>query len=159
MTTPTPQELQQQIAGLTTALNGVVTQFVRPTAQQSLENQQSIAQLIDLLDRHAQAMVSLDERLERIAGQQEANTQAIAAAIERMTAFDGRLEDTRQLVAKNASDIAQMGARHDQMIERLGAKIDSNASQVTALAETSRTELAAIIGNSRRIDRLEQQAS
>ena len=104
-------------------------------------------------------MVSLDERLERIAGQQEANTQAIAADIERTTAFDSRLEDTRQLVAKNASDIAQMGARHDQMIESLGAKIDSNASQVTALAETSRTELAAIIGNSRRIDRLEQQAS
>lgn len=166
MTTPTPDQLQQQLAALTSTVNVLVSQFIRPNAQQAQENQQSISQIIDLLDRHAQAMISLDESLEQIAQQQQANAdqiaanaQQIAANAEAVTQFDTRLEETRQLVAKNASDIAQMGARHDQMIAALGVKIDRNAEQVAAIAEASRTQLAAIIGNGRRIDRLEQQAS
>ncbi|MEO0852425.1 MAG: hypothetical protein AAFY15_02820, partial [Cyanobacteria bacterium J06648_11] len=159
MATPTPEELQQQIAALTTALDTVVTQFVRPAAQQSLENQQSIAQLISLLDRHAQAMVGIDERLDRVAQQQEANTEAIAAAIERMTAFDGRLEETRQLVAQNASNAAQNEARHSAAMDRIDAQQQRLGEEVQAIAEATRTQLTAIIGNGRRIDRLEQQAS
>ncbi|MEN8443375.1 MAG: hypothetical protein ABG776_00015 [Cyanobacteria bacterium J06555_13] len=154
----TPEELQQQIAALTIVLDTVVTQFVRPSAQQSLEHQQSIAQLISLLDRHAQAMVGIDERLDRVAEQQAVNTEAIAAAIERMTAFDGRLEDTRQLVAQNASNAAQNEARHSAAMDHIDAQ-QRRLGEEVAIAEATRTQLAAIIGNGRRIDRLEQQAS
>lgn len=169
----TPEELQAAIEANTAAIarlaaaseqsnqatNVLVSEFIRPTAQQALENQQSIAQLIDVLDRHAQAMVGIDERLDRVAQQQAVNTEAIAAAIERMTAFDSKLEETRQLVAQNASNAAQNEARHNAVMDRNERQIATLTEETRAVAEASRTQLAAIIGNGRRIDRLEQQAS
>ncbi|NJM98446.1 MAG: hypothetical protein HC800_15925, partial [Phormidesmis sp. RL_2_1] len=113
------------------------------------------------------------QQIAAIAQQQQANAQQIAQNAEAITAFDLRLEETRQLVAKNASDIAQASARHDremaelrglqqanaQQIAANAQRIEANAQQVTALAEASRTQLAGIIGNANRISRLEQQAS
>jgi archaellum component FlaC len=151
----TNDELQAAVAANTKAIGALVSQFIRPNAQQSLENQQSIAQIISLLDRHAQAIVQIDERLERTEDIVEASARQIASNAEAITRFDERLEETRQLVAKNASDIAQLGVK----VNLIADKVDSNAEQITALAEMSRSQLAAIIGNGRRIDRLEQQAS
>ncbi|MEO1792890.1 MAG: hypothetical protein AAFR25_11805 [Cyanobacteria bacterium J06629_19] len=65
------------------------------------------------------------------------------------------------LVAQNSSDITKLTVKQDrnaEQLEALTAAQDRNASQIEALAETSRNQLAAIIGNSRRLDRLEQQA-
>jgi len=178
--TMTNEEIQAVLAANTQAINALVTQFIQPNAQQALENQRSIAQIIDLIDRHARAIAEIDLKLDRVADLQEANSQQIAAAIEqnaalgdRLEQYDQRLEGTRQLVAKNASDIAQLDTRYTQMFERLESNLkqiitnqDSNDRQITALdgqiealAELSRTQLAGIIGNGRRIDRLEQQAS
>lgn len=162
-------ELQQAIAAntaaiaqLTTtaeqtnqAINLLVSEFIRPNAQQARDN-------YERLERVEGYMVSIAE-------QQQANAQQIAQNAEAITRFDGRLEETRQLVAKNASDIAQLTVKQDRnadAISRLEAtqqanaqQIAQNAQQVIALAEASRTQLAAIIGNGRRIDRLEQQVS
>lgn len=119
---------------LNQALNFLLSEFIRSNAQQHLQS-------IERLER-------MEGIVEAIAQQQQTSAQQIASNVEAVTQLDGRLEETRQLVAKNASDIAQ-----------LGVKVDSNADQVAALAETSRTQLAAIISNGRRLDRLEQQAS
>lgn len=110
---------------------------------------------VEFLNRHARAIVEIDE-------QQQANAQQIAAIGDRLEQFDTRLEDTRQLVAKNASDIAQLTVKQDRDAEQileLRTAQRENATQIEALAEASRAQLAGIIGNGRRIDRLEQQAS
>jgi|GEM_PF-2009062 len=162
----TNDELRQAIAANTVAIDALVTQFIRPNAQQALENQRSVAQIVELMDRHAQAIVQIDERLEASIQQINANAEQIAALGDRLEQFDTRLEETRQLVAKNASDIAQMGTRHEQMFERLDTRLERTDNQINALIEENRafresqqSQLAAIIGNGRRIDRLEQQAS
>lgn len=169
----TNDELQQVVAANTAAINALVTQFIRPNAQQALENQRSIAQVIELMDRHARAIVEIDERLEANtqqitanAEQIAANTQQIAAIGDRLEQFDQRLEETRALVAENSSQIAQLSVKQEQVLDRadeqqarttesLNLLIEENK----AFRESQQSQLAAIIGNGRRIDRLEQQAS
>ena len=176
-------QLTATVGQINQALNALVSEFIRPSARQARDN-------YDRLEQVEGYMVSIAE-------QQQANAQQIAQNAEAATRFDGRLEETRQLVAKNASNIAQLTVkqdRNDEAISRLetiqennanaisrleatqegsvsaisrleatqeanAQQIAQNAQQVIALAEASRTQLAAIIGNGRRIDRLEQQAS
>jgi len=180
----TLEELQQAIAANTAAIGALVTQFIQPNAQQALENQRSIGQMLELMDRHTRAIIEIDERLEantqQIAANAEqiaANTQQIAAIGDRLEQFGQRLEDTRALVAENGSRVAQMSVKQDQILDRVDSQIstlveenrafrESQQSQLDRLVEESRafresqqSQLAAIIGNGRRIDRLEQRAS
>ena len=175
--TMTNDELQQAIVANTAAINALVTQFIRPNAQQAAENQRSIAQMLKLMARHSLAVVQIDERLEANTQQIAANAEQIAAAGDRLEQFDQRLEEALALVAENASQIAQQGTRHDLMFERVDSRmaevfehIDSRIGrmdgQIATLVEENRafresqqSQLVAIIGNGRRIDRLEQQAS
>lgn len=194
ITMTTPEQNAQQIAanteaiaGLNNAVNFLVTEFIRPNAQQ---HQQSL----ERLERVEGIVEAIAQRLEETITQQRANAQQIAQNAEGITQYRQLLEETRQLVAQNASNIAQGSARHDQemaeiraaqdrndqQIERLGTtqersgqqierisvaqsrndeQIERLSTEVQAIAEASRTQLAAIIGNGRRIDRLEQQAS
>ncbi|MEL7070585.1 MAG: hypothetical protein AAGN15_18260 [Cyanobacteria bacterium J06581_3] len=175
-TGPTPESNASDIAQLTQAISMLVSQFIRPNAQQANANRETLDRIANLLQRHAEGLLNLELRLDQIediarataqqqqlnAQQQQLNAQQIAQNVESIAAFDTRLEETRQLVAKNASDIAQITVKQDrsaQLIESNAQLIESNAQEVAALAEASHTQLAAIIGNGRRIDRLEQQAS
>lgn len=156
----------EAIAGLNNAVNYLVTEFIRPNAQQ---HQQSLARL----ERVEGIVESIAQRLEETITQQQANAVQIAQNAEGVTQYRQLLEETRQLVAQNASNIAQDSARHaqemaeirasqahnDEQIARNDEQIARLSSEVQAIAEASRTQLAAIIGNGRRIDRLEQQAS
>ncbi|MEM6449749.1 MAG: hypothetical protein AAF703_05475 [Cyanobacteria bacterium P01_D01_bin.105] len=162
----TPEQNAQQIAantqaitGLNTAINFLVTEFIRPNAQQ---HQQSL----ERLERIESIVEAIAQRLEATVTQQQANARQIAQNVEEITQYRQLLEETRQLVAQNASNIAQSNARHDQEMaqiraaqERNDQQIERLGTEVQALAEASRTQLAAIISNGRRIDRLEQQAS
>ncbi|MEO1445346.1 MAG: hypothetical protein AAFV46_03750 [Cyanobacteria bacterium J06635_11] len=140
MTTPTLEHNAQAIAQLTEAVNVLVSQFIRPNAQQANANRESINEVVALLNRHAHAITEIDQRLEattqRTAANAEqiaANSQQIAALGERIEQFDQRLEETRALVAQNASDIAQASARHDQEMTELRAMQDANAQQIAEL--------------------------
>lgn len=162
----TNEELQQAIAANTAAINTLVTQFIQPNAQQALENQRSIAQVIELMDRHARAIVEIDERLETNTQQITANAEQIAAIGDRLEQFDQRLEETRVLVADNGSRMAQLSVKQDQLLDRVDAQQARTTESLNLLIEENRafresqqSQLAAIIGNGRRIDRLEQQAS
>lgn len=170
---PTPEQNARDIAALTAALNMVVSEFVRPSVQQANANREAIERFTEgflALEQRLDQITSLLEGLRNIAAQnaqqQATNAQQIAQNAEAITtltqsgvAFDTRLEETRQLVAKNSSDIAQatteMKARSDNQQIRLDQLIEENR----AFRESQQTQLAAIIGNARRIGRLEQQAS
>ena len=141
----TNNELQQAIAANTAAIGALVTQFIRPNAQQALENQRSVAQLIELMDRHARAIIEIDERL-------EANIQQIAANAEQ--------------IAANSSRIAQLSVKQDQVLDRIDEQQARTTESLNLLIEENRafresqqSQLAAIISNGRRIDRIEQRAS
>ena len=192
----------QQIADLTQAVSTLVTQFLIPTAQQANANRETMSNVIGLLERHGEVMAGIDIKLDSAASQLQEVVAAQSAATERMSTFDERLEETRQLVAKNSSDFAQMDVRLDRMIEENEAFRESQRSQINrmveeneafresqrsqidrmvernetfresqrsqidrmieeneAFRESQRSQLAAIIGNARRIDRLEQQTS
>ena len=164
-----PEQNATAITQLTAAVDMLVSQFIHPAVQQADSNRQSLDRVVKLMDRHAEAIVEIDDRLEIV-------TNQLASVSESLAAFDQRLEETRSLVAENGSMIAQLGVKQTanaeaisrlestqadnaEAISRLESTQAENANQVQALMETSRTQLAAIIGNGRRIDRLEQQAS
>ncbi|MEL6554882.1 MAG: hypothetical protein AAFQ63_15670 [Cyanobacteria bacterium J06621_11] len=165
----TPENNARDIAALTSAVDMLVSQFIRPNTQQANANRKTLDTVINLLQRHAEGLLSLEQRLDKMldglesirgivaqnaqqiastAQQQKANAQQISQNAEAISRYDAKLEETRQLVAKNSSDIAQLGVKFDQMIE-----------ENQAFRESQQTHLAAIIANGRRLDRLEQQAS
>lgn len=170
---PTPEQNAENIAALTQAVGALVSQFIRPAAQQANANRETLERVVDLLERHATGLLILEERLEDLSGivsqvaqQQQANAQQIAAIGNRLEQFDQRLEETRALVASNGSWIAQLSTKQNQFIdeqrersEALDQKIDRLVEENRAFRESQQSQLAAIIGNARRIDRLEQQAS
>lgn len=172
----TPDEMQAAIEANTTAISQLssavdvlVTRFIRPTAQQTVANIERLERIEELLDRHAQAIVEVDFRLDRMVEQIAANAQQIAANTEAITdltdslrAFDLRLEETRTLVAGNGSQIAVLRvviAENGSQIDALRATVAENVAEGQAMREAMQTQLSAIIGNARRIDRLEQRAS
>lgn len=172
----TPAELQQaieantqSITALSDAVGVLVSQFIRPNAQQSVANQERLDQLTGFVLGNAEAITALSELFETNQQQIAANTAAIAALTERLAAFDNRLEETRSLVANNGSQIAQIGVKVDAnavQISQIGDKVDALTERMDAYVqegeafrEIQREHLRAIIGNAQRIDRLEQQAS
>ena len=190
----TPESNARDIAALTSAVNMLVSQFIRPAMQQANANRETLDEVIELVSRHAQGLLGQEQRLDQMidrlesiegivaqnaqqiattAQQQQANAQqisqnseAIAAIAQRLEQFDTRLEETRQLVAKNSSDFAQMNtetkANLDRLIEENRIFREENRvfrEESRAFRESQQSQLAAIIGNARRIDRIEQQAS
>ncbi|MEO1620643.1 MAG: hypothetical protein AAFU53_06370 [Cyanobacteria bacterium J06632_3] len=166
---PTPESNAQAISALTAAVDALVSQFIRPSAQQANANRQTLETVVEgllsieqRLDQMTGTIESLADIVAQNAEQQQENNQQIKSLGTKLDQFDEQLEGTRLLVAKNASDIAQLAQRHRQN----SSLIEENARQIAALADENRafresqqSQLAAIIGNARRIDRLEQQAS
>ena len=140
---------------LNQALNFLVSEFIRPNTQQHLQSMERLERLESIVESVAAQQQASAEQI-------AANAQQIASNAEAINLFDSRLEETRQLVAQNSSQIAQLSVKQERNADQIAAnaqQIAANAQQVEALAETSRSQLAGIIGNGRRIDRLEQQAS
>ena len=165
----TPAEIQQAIAAntqsitaLSDAVGILVSQFIRPNAQQSVANREQLDRLTGFVLGNAEAIAAFSELFETNQQQIAANTMAIASLIERLAAFDSKLEETRSLVASNGSQIAQIGVKVDAnavQIAQLQEAIEASRQETEALKEITRSQLAGIIGNAQRIDRLEQQAS
>ena len=143
----TPEELQAAIEANTAAINMLVTQFIRPATQQAFANFERLQRLEAVVESTVDLQQANAQQIADIATQQQANAQQIAANTEHLTqidnrlrAYDERLEETRQLVAQNASDIAQMGTRHDQMFIRMDERLE-RIDQLQADARRSLTML------------------
>ena len=175
----TPESNARDIAALTSAVDMLVSQFIRPATQQANANRETLDEVVELLSRHAQGLLSLEQRLDQMVDrlesiegiaaqnaqqiaattqQQQTNAKQIAQNAEAVTAFDQRLEETRQLVAKNSSDFARMNTETKASLDRLVEENHAFREESRAFRESQQSQLAAIIGNARRIDRLEQQA-
>lgn len=120
-----------------------------------------------MLERQAEVIAGVDIKLDQIASLVQDVAVGNAQAKARMDAFDQRLEETRQLVAKNSSDLIQCSAAQEQRSRELDRKLERNVEQIAALRadsaarlrdikalkEASRTQLAASVGDAKRIDR------
>ncbi|MFK8185519.1 MAG: hypothetical protein AB8B99_19255 [Phormidesmis sp.] len=187
---PTPESNARDISALTSAVDALVSQFIRPSAQQANANRETLEIVVEgllnieqRLDQMTGTIESLADIVAQNAEQQQANNQQIKSLGTKLEQFDERLEGTRLLVAKNASDIAQVTQQQRQNtsdiaqltqqqnqnasdIAQVTQQQRQNAQEIAALVEENRafresqqSQLAAIIGNARRIDRLEQKAS
>ena len=58
----TPESNARDIAALTQALGLVVSQFVQPSVQQANANRETLDEVIDLLSRHAQGLLSQEQQ-------------------------------------------------------------------------------------------------
>lgn len=152
----------QAIADLNQAVNFLVSEFIRPNTQQHIQS-------LERLER-------IEVIIEAVGQRQQANAQQIASNAEAITQYDARLEqydarledtralleDTRSIVAENGSQIAQLKVAQQQVTSQQDRNAQALAELIEenrAFRESQQSQLAAIIGNGRRIDRLEQQAS
>lgn len=150
------------IADLNQAVNFLVSEFIRPNTQQHIQS-------LERLER-------IEVIIEAVGQQQQANAQQIASNAEAITQYDARLEqydarledtralleDTRSIVAENGSQVAQLKVAQQQVTSQQDRNAQALAELIEenrAFRESQQSQLAAIIGNGRRIDRLEQQAS
>ena len=159
---PTPEQNARDIAALTAALNMVVSEFVRPSVQQANANREALDHAVE---RFTEGLLTLEQRLDQIASSLEGirditaqNAQQIAQNAEGVTEYRLLLKETRQLVAKNSSDIAQATTEIKAIVNDNAEQIAAMVKENRAFRESQQAQLAAIIGNARRIDRLEQQA-
>ena len=150
-----------------------VIELLSRHAQGLLGQEQRLDQMVDRLEsiegivaQNAQQIATTAQQQQANAQQISQNSEAIAAIAQRLEQFDTRLEETRQLVAKNSSDFAQMNtetkANLDRLVEENRIFREENRvfrEESRAFRESQQSQLAAIIGNARRIDRIEQQAS
>lgn len=166
--TPPEQNAEQiaantrAIADLNQAVNLLVSEFIRPNTQQHIQS-------LERLER-------IEVIIEAVGQQQQANAQQIASNAEAITQYDARLEqydarledtralleDTRSIVAENGSQVAQLKVAQQQVTSQQDRNAQALAELIEenrAFRESQQSQLAAIIGNGRRIDRLEQQAS
>ncbi|MEO0888469.1 MAG: hypothetical protein AAFY54_21460, partial [Cyanobacteria bacterium J06648_10] len=65
-TGPTPESNASDIAQLTQAISMLVSQFIRPNAQQANANRETLDRIANLLQRHAEGLLNLELRLDQI---------------------------------------------------------------------------------------------
>ena len=140
MSTPTPEELQQQIAAntetnekLTSALDMLMHKFIEPNAKQTFSNFERLEDIVEITVTQI--------------GQ---NTDAVKSLIELLSSYSDNLErvrklleETRAVVAQNASQTAQMNAK----LERATTLSEAHENQMAELRENdrrSRAEIAAL---------------
>ena len=61
---PTPKSNARDIAALTSAVDMLVSRFIRPATQQANANRATLDEVIELLSRHAQGLLGLEQRLD-----------------------------------------------------------------------------------------------
>ncbi|MEL6779059.1 MAG: hypothetical protein AAFO06_17565, partial [Cyanobacteria bacterium J06597_16] len=122
----TPDELQQAIENnasaidrLTSAVDLLVSQFIRPNAQQALANHERIDQTEGIVLAIANTIDEMGKKLDQTVDLVDANVRARQAQDERFDAFNERFEETRALVAENASQLAQLKVLQDQNAEAM----------------------------------------
>ena len=210
-TSPTPESNARDIAALTSVVDVLVSQFIRPNAQQANANRETIDEILELLKRQGEVIAGLDIKIDQIATLVQENARAISQLTSTQAEHDQWIQEMRTLQAESNSQMAQLTVKQDRnadaieqitikqdrnadAIEQITVKQDRNADaieQITvkqdrnadviaemgrqgdeqqarldqlveenrAFRESQQSQLAAIIGNARRIDRLEQQAS
>lgn len=140
-TTPTPEQNAQSVAQLTAAVNMLVSQFIRPNTQQANANRETLDEVIDLLERHAAAIVQIDERL--------------AQHDERLARLEEIVAEIAIKVDRNAEGLVELQRLHTENQQALQILIDEGRADRQAQREI----LQALNSNRQRIERLEQQAS
>ena len=196
-TSPTPESNARDIAALTSVVDVLVSQFIRPNAQQANANRETIDEILELLKRQGEVIAGLDIKIDQIATLVQENARAISQLTSTQAEHDQWIQEMRTLQAESNSQMAQLTVKQDRnadaieqitikqdrnadAIEQITVKQDRNADVIAemgrqgdeqqarldqlveenrAFRESQQSQLAAIIGNARRIDRLEQQAS
>ena len=122
----------QAIASLNESISFLVTEFIRPSAQQALSNYERLERLERVVEQNAQAITAMTE-LSQI------NQQQIAANAEKNAELDLKMDRV---------------TAHQQENDR---QITILINEGRADRQAQREALTAIIANSRKIDQLEQQ--
>lgn len=119
--------LEETVSLLSNAVNGLVTDFLRPLTQQSIENQRSIAALIESEQRHQEWLDEDRQDLAAYRREQQAQSQQIQALIE------ASREDRRQ--ANEKFDAMQLEIRQNQRLLLSGQeRLDAAFAEMLSLS-------------------------
>jgi archaellum component FlaC len=141
--------IEQSIERLGSALDVIVTEFIRPSAQQTAANYERLNRV--------------DETLERVAQQQEATEQQTAANAEAISRLESLVATNNQAIAANdvrfenllndsRADRAEWRTRFDASNQRFDAQLN----EIRAQGEQIRALLSALATTNGRVDTLEQ---
>lgn len=144
-------DIDRRIEGLSGAVDMLVTQFLRPLAQQAVESQQAIARLIERSEQHQEW---LDEdrhdlaEWRQVQAEQSRQIQSLldSARADRMSANE-RFEQ-----------LGQRFEQQDQRFEQMQSEIRQNQRLILAGQERLDTVLAEVLSLSRRVQTIEDAA-
>lgn len=143
---------QSDISGLTNALGAIVTEFVRPTAKQALENHQSIEKMSGAISSLAEAQERhqdwLDEDRRDINTLRQETSSQITALIEQANA------DRKAVDERTTTIIETFTSRFDTM----QAEIRQNQRLILAQGERLDVVLSEVLSLSRRVTAVEDAA-
>ena len=132
----TNEELQQAIeantrtiAQLSQALDAVVTEFIRPNAQQAFSNYERLERIEEILESNANT-------IRQIQSIQAESAQQAAQTMQAVTALVQLSEANQRQIAANAEAINQSGNR----LQRIENLTEENSSQIQILIEEGRAD-------------------
>lgn len=141
----------ESLGDLNQALNFLVSEFIRPNAQQHRQSIERLDRLTDIVETNQAQIAS--------------NTQSITGLTNSIITYSDRLEETRIIVAQNASCGAQLDVKLEELStnmttfveesrvaqEQLSGNVSALVEENRAFRESQQTHPAALIVNSRRM--------
>ena len=133
--------LEAVVEQLSSTIDVLVSEFIRPATQQAFAN-------YERLDRLESALETLVAQSLINAEQIEANQQQIASNSESITRLEAKVDDIAEAVAEQSQQIAEQSQQIQVLID-----------EGRADRQTQREALAAILSIGSRVETLEQRAS
>ena len=144
-------DIDQRIDRLSEAVDVLVTQFLRPSAQQAMENQQAIARLIERSEQHqewldedrhdlADHRLRQSEQSRQIQALIEENRQDRAEANQRFSEANQRFNDMQAEIRQNQRLLLagqRRAEENGQRLDALLAEVLSLSRRVTAVEDAA----------------------
>ena len=125
---PTPESNARNIAAFISAVDMLVSQFIRPATQQANANRITLDEVIELLSRHTQGLLSLEQRLDQMIDRLESIEGIVAQNAQQIAATSRQQQANAQQIAQNAQQIAATS----QQQQANAQQIAQNAEAITA---------------------------
>ena len=144
--------IEQGLEGLNQSLNFLVTEFIRPNAQQAYANYERLERIEKITQDNADSIAGNAQQIAELKKAIEGNAQQIS--------------ELKTLVNANAINIGRLETVADSTLSEIRDSVNEQSQLLEVLVEENRTTqvsqreaLRAILSNANRIDTLERQAS
>jgi len=139
-------EIDRRLDRLTSAVDSLVTSFLHPLVHQAIENQRTIAHLIEQGERHKEWLDADRQDINQLRKETSRQIQALLdsanadrqAANERFDAMQQEIRQNQRLILAGQQRAERNENRLSEQAERLSEQAERNAALLTEVLSLSR---------------------